>query len=69
MRFKVVQLDSSEQMRVFSDYRDVKDEAGEAVYRRILKMQWVLGAQPEFVAIAGYTQLIGTRSKRIGRKR
>ena len=44
-------------VRVFSDYLDLGDPAGEA-YRQLLDLELMLGARPEFAAIARYTQVI-----------
>jgi S-adenosylmethionine-dependent methyltransferase len=44
-------------IRVFSDYLDLGEPAGEA-YRQLLELELFLGARPEFAAIARYTQVI-----------
>jgi S-adenosylmethionine-dependent methyltransferase len=44
-------------VRVFSDYLDLGDPVGEA-YRQLLELELILGARPEFAAIARYTQVI-----------
>jgi len=48
-------------VRVFSDYVDSKALDDEA-YRRIFDLEFTLGAQPQFAAIARYSQLIARRS-------
>jgi S-adenosylmethionine-dependent methyltransferase len=48
-------------VRVFSDYLDSDDFDDEA-YRQLLEMEFTLGAQPQFAAIARYSQLIARRS-------
>jgi S-adenosylmethionine-dependent methyltransferase len=45
-------------VRVFSDYVDSEDLDSEN-YSEILELEFILGAQPKFAAIARYTQLIG----------
>lgn len=50
-------------VRVFSDYLDLKSSTGEAAEKQLLELELILGAQPEFVAIARYTQLIAHRSR------
>jgi hypothetical protein len=49
-------------VRVFSDYVDQKDLTSEASYRQVLELELLLGAQPNFAAIARYTQLIARHS-------
>ena len=48
-------------VRVFSDYLDPEEPNGEA-YRQMLELEFILGAQPKFAAVARYTQLIARRS-------
>lgn len=48
-------------VRVFSDYLDSGDLAGEA-YGQLLELEFILGAQPQFAAIARYIQMIARRS-------
>jgi S-adenosylmethionine-dependent methyltransferase len=48
-------------VRVFSDYLDSEDFDGEA-YRQLLEMEFTLGAQPQFAAIARYSQFIARGS-------
>jgi S-adenosylmethionine-dependent methyltransferase len=45
-------------VRVFSDYRDPKELADEAAYQQLLKLELILGAQPEFAGVARYIQLL-----------
>jgi S-adenosylmethionine-dependent methyltransferase len=52
-------------VRVFSDYLDSDDLDGEA-YRQLLETELTLGAQPQFVAIARYSQLIARCSSSPG---
>ena len=49
-------------IRVFVDYLDSKDLTGEAAFRQLQELELILGAQPEFAAIARYTQLVARRS-------
>ena len=49
-------------VRVFSDYFDQKDLTSEASYRQLLELELLLGAQPNFAAIARYTQVIARHS-------
>jgi S-adenosylmethionine-dependent methyltransferase len=49
-------------VRVFSDYRDPKELADEATYRKALELESLLGAQPEFASIARYTQFLARSS-------
>jgi S-adenosylmethionine-dependent methyltransferase len=44
-------------VRVFSDYLDLGEPASEA-YRQLLELELILGARPEFAAIARYTQVV-----------
>jgi len=56
-------------VRVFSDYLDLGDPAGKA-YRQLLELELILGARPEFAAIARYTQVIaGPASSVVNRTR
>ncbi|HEY0702485.1 MAG TPA: methyltransferase domain-containing protein [Candidatus Acidoferrales bacterium] len=48
-------------VRVFSDYVESKDLDDEN-YRRLLELEFTLGARPQFAAIARYSQLIIRRS-------
>jgi S-adenosylmethionine-dependent methyltransferase len=47
-------------VRVFSDYVDLQ-QADAKNYQKILELEFILGAQPKFAAIARYTQLIARR--------
>lgn len=49
-------------VRVFSDYMHPKDPTSEAAYHRLLELELILGVQPEFAAMARYTQWIARRS-------
>lgn len=49
-------------VRVFSDYRDGEDPTAEASYQQLLDIERILGAQPEFAAIARYSQWMARRS-------
>jgi S-adenosylmethionine-dependent methyltransferase len=48
-------------VRVFSDYRDSPEPDSET-YRQVLELEFILGANPEFAAIARYVQMIARRS-------
>jgi S-adenosylmethionine-dependent methyltransferase len=50
-------------VRVFSDYVDPKLVATEPAERQLLELELILGAQPNFAAIARYTQWIARCSK------
>ena len=48
-------------VRVFSDYMDWADPNDET-YRQLLELELILGARPQFAAIARYLQMIARRS-------
>lgn len=48
-------------VRVFSDYRDLADPDPET-YLRLLELEFTLGCQPQFAAIARYIQIIARHS-------
>jgi S-adenosylmethionine-dependent methyltransferase len=48
-------------VRVFSDYRDLADPDPES-YSQLLELEFTLGAQPQFSAIAHYIQIIARHS-------
>jgi S-adenosylmethionine-dependent methyltransferase len=48
-------------VRVFSDYRDSVDPDPET-YRQLLELEFALGTQPQFAAIARYIQMIARHS-------
>lgn len=48
-------------IRVFSDYLDSTNANGET-YRKVLELELMLGAQPQFAAIARYVQVIARPS-------
>jgi S-adenosylmethionine-dependent methyltransferase len=48
-------------VRVFSDYRDSAEPDAET-YRQLRELEFTLGAQPEFGAVARYIQMIARRS-------
>jgi S-adenosylmethionine-dependent methyltransferase len=48
-------------VRVFSDYRD-SAEPDHETYRKLLELEFALGGQPEFAAVARYIQMIARRS-------
>jgi S-adenosylmethionine-dependent methyltransferase len=48
-------------VRVFSDYRDSADPNPET-YRQLLELELILGARPQFAAIARYIQMIARPS-------
>lgn len=48
-------------VRVFSDYRDLADPDPET-YRQLLELEFTLGSQPQFAAIARYIQIIARHS-------
>jgi S-adenosylmethionine-dependent methyltransferase len=48
-------------VRVFSDYRDLKDPDAET-YRHLLELEFTLGSQPQFAAVARYIQIIARHS-------
>jgi len=45
-------------VRVFSDYVDSADRLNETEYRQLLEIESTLGAQPQFAAVARYSQII-----------
>jgi S-adenosylmethionine-dependent methyltransferase len=47
-------------VRVFADYVPARDPEDEA-YRKVFELELMLGARPEFAAIARYTQMIARR--------
>jgi S-adenosylmethionine-dependent methyltransferase len=49
-------------VRVFSDYRDLADADSET-YRHLLELEFTLGSQPQFAAIARYVQIIARHSR------
>jgi len=49
-------------VRVFSDYLDLPDDVTGDAYQQVFELERTLGAQPEFAAIARYTQVIARRS-------
>lgn len=49
-------------VRVFSDYRDLGDPDTET-YRHLLEVEFTLGSQPQFAAIARYIQIIARHSR------
>ena len=49
-------------VRVFSDYLDLPDDLTGEAYRQVFELERTLGAQPQFAAIARYTQVIARRS-------
>ncbi|MGH9741509.1 MAG: methyltransferase domain-containing protein [Candidatus Acidiferrum sp.] len=49
-------------VRVFSDYRHAVDPNDET-YRQLLELELILGARPEFAAIARYVQIIAQHSR------
>jgi S-adenosylmethionine-dependent methyltransferase len=48
-------------VRVVADYLPPELSAGEEAYARLLSLETVLAARPEFAAVARYTQLIARR--------
>lgn len=48
-------------VRVLSDYLDLADDLNSEEYRQVFELESTLGAQPQFAAIARYTQLIARR--------
>jgi S-adenosylmethionine-dependent methyltransferase len=48
-------------VRVFSDYVDAEDLDNES-YRQLVELELTLGAQPQFAAVARYSQLIASGS-------
>ena len=52
-------------VRVLSDYVDQKDLTSEACYRQLLELELLLGAQPNFAAIARYTQMIARHASAV----
>jgi S-adenosylmethionine-dependent methyltransferase len=48
-------------VRVFSDYRE-SAETDTETYRQIMELESILGARPQFAAIARYIQIIARRS-------
>lgn len=49
-------------VRVFSDYVDQKGLTSEASYGQLLELELLLGTQPNFAAVARYTQVIARHS-------
>jgi S-adenosylmethionine-dependent methyltransferase len=49
-------------VRVFSDYRDLADY-GPETYRHLLELEFALGSQPAFAAVARYVQIIAQHCK------
>lgn len=50
-------------VRVLSDYLDLADDLNSEEYRQVFELERMLGAQPQFAAIARYTQVIARRSR------
>jgi S-adenosylmethionine-dependent methyltransferase len=55
-------------VRVFSDYLDPNDLADESAWKRVLELELILGARPEFAGIARYTQWIARQSSGSAKK-
>jgi S-adenosylmethionine-dependent methyltransferase len=51
-------------LRVFSDYREMPDPDPET-YLQLLELEFILGSQPQFAAIARYIQIIARNSRAI----
>jgi len=49
-------------VRVFSDYLDLPDDLTGQEYKQVFELERILGARPQFAAIARYTQVIARRS-------
>jgi S-adenosylmethionine-dependent methyltransferase len=49
-------------VRVFSDYLDLADDLTGEAYRQVFELERILGAQPQFAAIARYIQMFARRS-------
>lgn len=49
-------------VRVFSDYRDLADPDAET-YRQLFELEFTLGSQPQFAAVARYIQIIARHSR------
>ena len=50
-------------VRIFSDYLDLSDDLANEAYRQVFELERILGSQPQFAAIARYTQVIARRSR------
>ena len=49
-------------VRVFSDYLSLPDDLTSNAYQQLFEFERTLGAQPQFAALARYTQVIARRS-------